>query len=113
MDATILRIYMPVKAQRKGKMTFWQKIFSSSLGGYLLKEAKTFGIEQAIYQRVIGGYLKGKKLVFDQAEVVPPDLPQVVELLDHEPRLRAFVEKYRDQLEDCRVILFKSTELLR
>lgn len=112
MDATVLRIYMPIKARRKGKLTIWQKISSSSLAGYLLKEAKAFGVEQAVYHRAIGGYLKGKKLVFDLAEVVSPDLPQVVELIDQETRLRAFVDKYRDQLGDCRVMLFKTAELV-
>lgn len=113
MDSTILRIYMPVKAQRKGKLPFFQKLFFSSLAGYLLKEAKAFGIEQSILQRVFGGYLKDRKLVFDQSEVIPPDLPQCVELIDQEKKLRSFIEKYHDQLEGCRVVLFKTAELLR
>lgn len=113
MDSTILRIYMSVRAQRKGNLSFLQKLLSSSLAGYLLKEAKAFGIEQSISQRVFGGYLKDRKLVFEQTEVVPPDLPQCVELIDQEKKLRSFVEKYQDQLEGCRVVLFKTAELLR
>ncbi|MGE3682645.1 MAG: DUF190 domain-containing protein [Bdellovibrionales bacterium] len=112
MNSTILRIYMPVKARGKGKLSIFQKLFSSSLVGYLLKEAKAFGTEQSIFQRVFGGYLKDRKLVFDQAEIAPPDLPQCVELIDQETKLRSFVEKYRDQLEGCRVVLFKTAELL-
>jgi PII-like signaling protein len=113
MSARILRICMPLRAQRKGKLSFWQKVFLSSLPGYLLSEAKAFGVEQAIFQRIFGGYLIGKKLVFEQAEVMPPDLPQCVKLVDEEKKLRDFVEKYRDQIEDCRVVLFKTVELLR
>ena len=113
MDSTILRIYMQVRAQRKGKLPFFQKLFSSSLAGFLLKESKAFGIEQSILQRIFGGYLKDRKLVFEQAEIIPPDFPLCVELIDQEKKLRSFAEKYRDQLEDCRVVLFNTAELLR
>jgi PII-like signaling protein len=112
MDPAVLRIYMPVTAKRKGRLTLWQKMFSSALSGFLLKEAKAFGIEQAIYQRVFGGYLKGQKLVFDLGEYTPPEFPQVVELLDQETKIRAFVEKYRDQLSDCRAVILKTSELI-
>ena len=113
MGSTILRIYMPSRARRKGKLTLWQKLIAGSLGGYLLKEAKSFGIEQSVYQQIYGGYLKGQRLVFQQAEYTPPELPQCVELIDEEKKLRAFVSKYGDQLEGCRVVLFQTAEILR
>jgi PII-like signaling protein len=113
MDSTILRIYMPVRAKRKGKLTFWQKFSGASLSSYLLNEAKSFGIEQAIFQRSSGGYLKGQKLVFDLSEVAPLDLPQVVELVDKEDRLRAFIAKFKDHVTECKVVLFKTSELIK
>ena len=113
MDSTILRIYMPIRAKRKGKLTFWQKFSGASLSTYLLNEAKSFGIEQAIFQRSSGGYLNGQKLVFDISEIAPLDLPQVVELVDKEDRLREFVEKFKNQITDCRVVLFKTSEVVK
>ncbi len=111
MDSTLLRIYMPIRAKRKGKLTFWQK-FSPSLSGFLLKEAKASGIEQAIYQRSAGGYLKNKKLVFDLSEMPPSDLPEVVELIDKEDRLREFIAKFKSQITDFRVVIFKTSEVV-
>ena len=111
MDS-ILRIYMPVSAKRKGPCTFWQRLFSDSLANYLLKQAKVFGIQQSVYQRVMAGYLKGKKLAFDVGEVVPDYLPQIVELIDREENLKSFVNKYKDQLSDCKAVLFQGATLL-
>lgn len=112
MDSTILRIYMPISARRRGRLSLWQKLFQSSLASFLLKQAKEFGIEQTIYQRILGGYLKGKKLVFDAVEAVPSDLPQCVELVDNEEKLKSFVVKFKDQLLGCRVVLFQGAQLL-
>lgn len=112
MEIKVLRIYMPFAAKAKEDLSFWQKIFNPSLASYLLKRSKEFGIEQAIFQRVMGGYLKGKKIAFEQAEVNSPDLPQCIELIDGEEKLRSFVEKFKNQLTDCRVVLFQSAQLI-
>ncbi len=111
MDS-ILRIYRPVSAKRKGPLTFWQSLFGDSLANYLLKQAKVFGIQQSVYQRVMAGYLKGKKLVFDVGKVVPDYLPQIIELIDREENLKSFLDKYKDQLSDCKAVLFQGTTLL-
>ena len=110
-EKAILRIYMPMSAQFSGPRTFWQKLFGPSLGGFLVKKAKEFGIEQAILQRIMGGYLKGRKLAFEQGEIIPPDLPQCVELIDHENKLKQFLEAYREQITNCRVILLHAIEI--
>ncbi|MBS1983217.1 MAG: hypothetical protein JST16_03515 [Bdellovibrionales bacterium] len=110
-DKAILRIYMPASAKYLGATGFWKRIFAPSLGGFLLKSAKEFGIEQAIFQRVFGGYLKGRKLVFEQGEIVPPDMPQCVELIGEENTLRRFKDKYNAELKDCRLMLLRATEL--
>ena len=112
MESTLLRIYMTVSAKVKAKQSLWQRIFNSSLAGYLLKEAKSFGIEQVIIQRISAGYLKGKKLAFDIGEVTPQDQPQCVELIDCEDKLKSFVEKYRSEFGECRVVLFKTAQIL-
>ncbi len=97
----------------KNPATIWQRLFGVSLGHHLVKKAKEFGVKQAIVQRVEAGYLQGQKLVFDQVEAVPPMLPLCVELIDDENVLKTFVDQYKTQMDGCRVILFKSAELLK
>ena len=111
-EKMILRIYMPVGAKIAGPRSFWQKIFGPSLAGFLIKKAKEFGVEQAIFQKVIGGYLKKGKIAFDQSEAISPDLPQCVELIDHKDLLNKFFESYKDQFSECTVIMFQANELL-
>lgn len=110
-EITVLRIYMPIAAKFSGPRTFWEKLFGPSLGGLLLKRAKEFGIEQAIFQRVLGGYLGNGNLVFEQVETVSPDLPQCVELIDREDLIKKFMETYKDQFRCCRILLFKAVVL--
>ena len=112
MASKILRIYLPISAKVKGERSFWQKLFGSSLGGHLAKEAKAFGIEQALIQRTFAGYLKGQNLAYDISEVTPENFPQCIELLDSEERLRAFIDKERLQLLGCRAYLFQTAELV-
>ncbi len=113
MESTILRIYMPVSAKVKStELSFWQRLLNGSLASFLLGKAKEFGIEQSLTQRISVGYLKGKRLVTDFGEVIPPDLPQCVEMIDTEEKLRSFFEKYKSHLEGCRVVLFKTAQLI-
>ena len=113
MDSTIMRIYMTASARAKtNELSTWQRIFNSSLSSFTIKKAKESGIEQAIIQKIPGGYLKGKKLAFDMVEVIPPDLPQCVELIDSESKLRSFFEKFKDNFQGCKVVLFKTAELI-
>lgn len=113
MDSTIMRIYMTASAKVDSKkLSTWQRIFNNSLSSFTLKKAQESGIEQAIIQKIPGGYLKGKKMAFDMVEVVPPDLPQCVELIDSENKLRSFFEKFKDNFQGCKVVLFKTAELI-
>ena len=114
MELSVLRIYMTISARvDSDQLTFWQKLFNNSLSFFLLKKAKEAGVEQAIIQRIPGGYLKGKKLVFDMSEVAPPSLPQCLELIDEKEKLLEFVAKNRKQLNDCKVLLFNAVEILK
>lgn len=101
---------MPISAKPKG-LTFWQKLWKGSLSWYLAQKAKEFGIEQAIIQRISGGYLKGNKLVSNISESIPDDFPSCLEMIDTEEKLRSFVLKFKDQIEGCRVLLFRSMPL--
>lgn len=111
MKTAIMRIYMPASAKWNGPLTWWQKVFNPSLAYHLLKGAKELGITQAVFQRTFGGFLQKKKLVFDQSEVTPPDLPQCVELIDSNETLKSFFKKYENQLKGCRVVLFEAAQL--
>ena len=104
---------MPIAAKIKNPQTSWQKFFGTSRGHFLIKKAKEAGVKQAIIQRVEAGYLPGQRLVFDQAEAVPPSLPLCVELIDDENALTSFVNQNREQLDGCRVLLFKTAELMK
>lgn len=112
MNVTILRFYMPLAAKLKHPNSFWQKLFGSSLGHYLVRTAKEAGIKQALVQRAEAGYLSGEKLVFDQVEVIPPRLPLCVELIDEEAKLRDFISKNKSELTDCRAVIFRAAEVI-
>lgn len=107
MEKSVLRIYLPISAKVKARQSFWKRVFGPNLSGYLLKRAKEFGIEQALFQRVLGGYLKDQKLAFEQAEVNPPYYPQCLEFIDSEEKLKSFAAAYRDELSPYRVLMLK------
>lgn len=102
---------MRTAARVKGELTFWQRLFQTDLSWYLVNKAKESGIEQAIAQRTTAGYLKGRKMAFDGVEVIPPDLPVCVELIDTEEKIRNFLSTFKNQLDECRVILIEGTVL--
>ena len=114
MELSVLRIYMTISAKvDSDQLTFWQRLFNNSLSVFLLKKAREAGVEQAIIQRIPGGYLKGKQLAFDMSEVAPPNLPQCLELIDEKEKLVEFVAKNRKQLDGCKVVLFNAVEVLK
>lgn len=113
MKQKILRIYMKQSEQAKNLVGFWQKIFNPGLAFHLIKGAKAFGIEQAIVQKVSSGYLKGAALAFDMVEVAPLNLPLCLELIDSEERLRKFLNEHTAELENCRVVMIDSVEILK
>lgn len=112
MEPAIVRIYMPATAKYTGKRSFWQRIFGAPLASYLLREAKNSGIEQALFLRVQGGFLKGQKIKYESVEAMPPDFPQCVELVDEESKVRGFIDRYREHLGPCRVFLCKGSQLI-
>ena len=113
IEMKALRIYMPLSAKvPRHKLTFWKWIFEPSLSPYILRQAKQFGIEQAVSLRVTAGYLKGRKLTADIGEVPPPDLPVCLELIDSEKKLISFFKEYSEELSGCRVALFVAAEFI-
>ena len=113
MDTAIFRIYMPQAAKVKDeKAGFFKRLLKQSLSSFLLKQAREDGIEQGMFYRAISGYLRGKPLVSDMSEVPPPNLPFCIEMIDREGKLTAFVSRNRKFLDDCRVIIYKATDVI-
>ena len=104
---TVLRLYFHYGARTR-KQGFFAKFRAPSLGTDLLTKAKDFGIEQVILHRVSAGFLKGDILRKDIFEVPPDRLPQCIELIDQEEKLRLFLETYPLSPEEVRVVLLRA-----
>jgi H+/Cl- antiporter ClcA/PII-like signaling protein len=105
-----LRLYFHHGARLQGKSR-WRTLTSSHLQGHLPHLAKEFGIQQAVWHRVHSGYLRGDELHDDRQEVTPQRFPQCLELVDHEAKLREFVEVYRADLKHVRMVLMRGEDL--
>lgn len=101
-----LRLYFRhgSKAPKGLHQGWWRTLFVPTLGVYLLREAKNFGIRQAILHRVFAGYMDGEALAYEGAEVSSPKMPQCVELLDAPDKLRAFAQRYATALQGVRIV---------
>ena len=110
-DLTALRFYFHygARVQRKG---VWQKLTAPVLFTYIADSAKAFGIEQVVLHRVSGGFLKGDPISYDHAEIPHHKLPQCLELIDKEEKLRLFLDRHRAELKDVRVVLLRCEEVL-
>ena len=106
-DLASIRIYFRRQSRLPCK-GFWKRLLAPSLGSHLLQVAKAFGIEQALYQPVIAGYLKGDPISYDMSEIPPVKLPSCVEMIDVEDKLRRFLKEHEKELEETRIVLFKS-----
>lgn len=112
MNIMVLRLYFRPgkKLQKQG---FWKNLFSPNFGSYLVKEAKESGIEQAVYQPMIAGYLKGDPVSIDLSDRPPPTLPQCVELMDQdEAKITKFLNDHRKELTGVRVVLIRSENIV-
>ncbi len=102
-----LRLYFHNGAKPKVE-GFWNRLTAPSLAMYLAKQAKDAGIEQAIIHRVSGGYLKGDPISFDLTSEIPPHkLPQCVELIDNEDKLKHFLKTNTEALKEVRAVLLR------
>jgi H+/Cl- antiporter ClcA len=106
---SVLRLYFSASEMRRAD-SWWKKLAPESLGGYLLRQAKEHGIEQALLHRVIGGYLKNQDLVMDTSDMPPARLPQCLELVGEEEDLQAFLKHNRDHLKSVRSVFLRGEE---
>jgi H+/Cl- antiporter ClcA/PII-like signaling protein len=108
-NLTILRLYFTASEMRQSD-AWWKKLAPQRLGDYLLLQAKRSGIEQALLQRVIGGYLKDHDLAMDTGEVPPARLPQCLELVSSEAQLQAFLSANHDHLKRVRTVFLRGRD---
>ena len=105
----VLRLYFSASEMRRTD-SWWKRIAPQTLGGFLLKQARDHGIEQALLHRVIGGYLKGQDLAMDTGEIPPARLPQCLELVGDEEDLQSFIKHNKDHLRKVRLVFLRGQE---
>lgn len=105
-DLTSLRLYFPVSARAKATR-FWHRLSAPALSHHLLQCAQRASIQQAVMHRVHSGYLPGSKIAHEHAETVPAHMPQCIELIDSEGRLRKFLADHAEELRHVRAILYR------
>jgi H+/Cl- antiporter ClcA/PII-like signaling protein len=106
---TVLRLYFSASEMRRADV-WWKRLAPEGLGGYLLRQAKEHGIEQALLQRVIGGFLKNQDLAMDTGEIRPARLPQCLELVGEEEDLQSFLKHNRAHLAKVRIVFLRGEE---
>ncbi len=106
---SVLRLYFSASEMRRAD-SWWKRLAPQSLGGYLLRQAKEHGIEQALLHRVIGGFLKNQELIMDTGEIPPARLPQCLELVGEEEDLQSFLKGNRDHLDKVRIVFLRGEE---
>lgn len=102
---TALRLYFPMVSKAKATR-FWHHLSARALAQHLLVAAKKAEIRQAMLHHVTSGYLPGEQLSHHYPELNAMRHPQCLELLDTEPRLRAFLQQHADELADVHAVLF-------
>ena len=80
------------------------RFFKPSLASYLLRHAAADGIEQVVMHSVEAGYLKGRRLAHDHLETAHAELPQCIEMIDREHKLRDFLQHHAAHLLGVRAV---------
>lgn len=101
-----VRFYFPVSARAKGTR-FWHRLSAPALGQHLLNAARRAHIQQAVMHHVASGYLPGDRMNHAHLESTPGRLPQCIELIDTESRLRRFLHDHAEELSKVRVVLYQ------
>jgi hypothetical protein len=101
-----LRLYFPLSARAKGTR-FWHRLSAPALGHHLLQCARRAHIQQAVMHSVHAGHLPGEKLSHGHVEASPGRMPQCIELIDTESRLRKFLRDHAGELHQVRTVLYR------
>ena len=101
-----VRLYFPLSSRAKATR-FWHRLSAPALGQHLLHCARRAHIQQVVMHRVESGYLPGDRMSHSHVDTTPGRLPQCIELIDAEPRLRRFLHDHAEELKKVRVVLFR------
>jgi PII-like signaling protein len=101
-----LRLYFPLSARAKATR-FWHRLSAPALGHHLLQCARRARIQQAVMHTVQSGYLPGERLEHHHVEIAPGRIPQCIELIDTENRLRKFLRDHAEELWQVRAVLYQ------
>ena len=101
-----VRLYFPMAARRRSTR-YSHRLAAPALGNHLLACARRAHVEQAVMHAIAAGYLPGEKLAHQLAEGTSGRLPQCIELVDTERRLRKFLHDHVDELSQVRVVLYR------
>ncbi|TGN29531.1 hypothetical protein [Empedobacter tilapiae] len=100
----LLRIYFKY-GQKSKKLSFWQKLWNSSLSDQLLKAAKAQKIHHANIFIASAGYLNGGNIVYNVSELPPPKNTACLELIDEELKLQTFLKDNEAEIQEAISIL--------
>lgn len=103
---TAVRLYFPISARAKATR-FWHRLSAPALGHHLLQAAKRSHIQQAAMLNVQAGYLPGEKLEHWHLESASKRMPQCIELIDSESKVRKFLRDHADELREVRAVLYR------
>jgi len=103
---TAVRLYFPISARAKGTR-FWHRLSAPALGHHLLQAARLAHIQQAVMHHIAAGYLPGDKLAHTHPESTSGRLPQCIELIDSESRLRKFLHDHAEEMQKVRVVMYR------
>ncbi|MBB3181193.1 DUF190 domain-containing protein [Variovorax sp. Sphag1AA] len=101
-----LRLYFPLSARARGTR-FWHRLSAPALGHHLLQCARRAHIHQAVMHRIDSGYLPGDKMTHHHFESTSGRIPQCIELIDTESRLRKFLREHAEELQKVRAVLYR------
>ena len=90
-DASLMRIYLQ-ESERSGHQALYEVIVS---------EARDAGLYGATVLRGIRGFGPSAEILSSRILDLSSDLPIVVEIIDREDRIEAFLEKINRLLEEC------------
>lgn len=100
----LLRVYFKY-GQKSQKLSFWQKLWNSSLSNQLLKAAKEQKILQANIFNASAGYLGDGNIVYNLSELPPLKNTVCLELIDEELKLQTFLKDNETELQAAISIL--------
>ena len=105
-DLTAVRLYFPIGARAKATR-LWHRLSAPALGHHLLRAAHRARIQQAVMHPVSAGYLPGDRLSHQAVEGTHLRLPQCIELIDTESRLRRFLQDHAEEIDKVQVVLYR------